>query len=94
MNWNHRIVDMTEENGGDPLFEIREVYYNDKQMPTGHCETTVMSETIEGLAQTLDRMKEALKHHVLKPEDFFREEEYEDPSDYVGMGWVGADGRP
>ena len=21
-------------------------------------------------------------------------EEQEDPSDYVGMGWVGADGRP
>ena len=21
-------------------------------------------------------------------------ENYEDPSDYVGMGWVGADGRP
>jgi hypothetical protein len=21
-------------------------------------------------------------------------ENYEDPSDYVGMGWVGSDGRP
>lgn len=21
-------------------------------------------------------------------------DEYEDPSDYVGMGWVGKDGRP
>jgi len=21
-------------------------------------------------------------------------DEWEDPSDYVGMGWVGADGRP
>ena len=24
----------------------------------------------------------------------FLSEAYEDPSDYVGMGWVGQDGRP
>lgn len=70
MYWNHRVVDMSEENGGEPLFEIREVYYEDNGMPSGHCETPVMSETMEGLAQTLDRMKEALAQPVLKPEDF------------------------
>jgi hypothetical protein len=25
--WNHRVVDMTEENDGEPLFAIREVFY-------------------------------------------------------------------
>jgi hypothetical protein len=69
MSWNHRVVDMTAENEGDPLFAIREVHY-EGGMPTGHGEPFVMSETMEGLAETLDRMKEALKEPVLKPEDF------------------------
>jgi hypothetical protein len=31
MKWNHRVVDMTDtaENGGEPLFALREVFYND-----------------------------------------------------------------
>ena len=70
MHWNHRVVDLTAENEGDPLFAIREVHYEDNGMPTGHGEPFVMSETMEGLAETLDRMKEALKEPVLKPEDF------------------------
>ena len=70
MSWNHRVVDMTAENDGDPLFAIREVFYNEEDTPTGHGEPFVMSETMEGLAETLDRMKEALKEPVLKPEDF------------------------
>ena len=70
MYWNHRVVDMSAENDGEPLFAIREVHYEDNGMPTGHGEPFVMSETMEGLAETLDRMKEALKEPVLKPEDF------------------------
>ena len=69
MNWNHRVVDLTAENEGDPLFAIREVHY-EEGMPTGHGEPFVMSESMEGLAETLDQMKEALKEPVLKPEDF------------------------
>jgi hypothetical protein len=70
MSWNHRVVDMTAENEGDPLFAVREVFYNEGGTPTGHGEPFVMSETMDGLAETLDRMKEALKEPVLKPEDF------------------------
>ena len=69
MHWNHRVVDLTSENEGDPLFEIREVYY-DGVIPIGHCETSVMSETKEGLLIALDRMKEALDQPVLTPKDF------------------------
>ena len=70
MHWNHRVVDMTDANGGDPLFEIREVYYEDNGMPTGYGEPSVMSESIEGLNWVLDQMKAALDQPVLKPEDF------------------------
>jgi hypothetical protein len=59
-SWNHRVVDMTAENGGEPLFALREVFYNDDGVPIGHGEPSVMSETMEGLAKLLDRMREAL----------------------------------
>jgi hypothetical protein len=70
MKWNRRVVDMTAENGGEPLFAIREVFYNDDGVPIGHGEPSVMSETMEGLAKLLDRLQEALAQPVLKPEDF------------------------
>jgi hypothetical protein len=70
MSWNHRVVDMTAENDSDPLFEVREVFYNDDGVPIGHVEPSVMSETMEGLTKLLDRMQEALAQPVLKPEDF------------------------
>jgi hypothetical protein len=31
--WNHRVVDMTAENGGEPLFAIREVFYHEDGRP-------------------------------------------------------------
>jgi len=70
MYWNHRVVDMSAENDGEPLFAIREVHYEDNGMPTGHGEPFVMSETMEGLREVVDRMKEALDQPVLTPEDF------------------------
>jgi hypothetical protein len=36
MKWNHRVVDMTAENGGEPLFALREVFYNEDGVPTSH----------------------------------------------------------
>ena len=69
-SWNHRVVDLTAENEGDELFAIREVFYNDDGVPTGYIEPSIVSETMEGLAKVLDRMKEALAQPVLKPEDF------------------------
>ena len=72
-SWNHRVIDVTAENEGDPLFELREVYYIDG-VPVGHGEPSVMSETMEGLVKVIDRMKEALEQPVLKPEDFRGEE--------------------
>ena len=69
-SWNHRVVDMTAENDGDPLFELREVYYNRDGVPVGHGGPSVMSETKEGLKWVLEQMQAALDQPVLKPEDF------------------------
>jgi hypothetical protein len=45
MKWNHRVVDMTAENGGEPLFAIREVFYNDDGVPTSHGEPNALCQT-------------------------------------------------
>lgn len=74
-SWNHRVVDMTAENDGDPLFELREVYYNREGVPVGHGGPSVMSETMEGLTTVVDRMREALAQPVLTPEDFKENED-------------------
>jgi hypothetical protein len=47
MKWNHRVVDMTAENGGEPLFAIREVFYNDDGVPLVMANQAV-SENMEG----------------------------------------------
>lgn len=74
MRWNHRVVDMTEENDGEPLFAMREVFYDADEVPTSHGEPRVMSEDMEGLEWYIGEMRDALKHSVLKPEDFKKEE--------------------
>jgi hypothetical protein len=70
MKWNRRVVDMTAENGGEPLFAIREVFYNDDGVPTSHVEIEAESEDMEGLEWCIGEMQEALTQPVLKPEDF------------------------
>jgi hypothetical protein len=60
MKWNHRVVDMTAENGGEPLFAIREVFYNDDGVPTSHGEPNAVSED-RGVGH-----ERALKHPVLE----------------------------
>ena len=70
MKWNHRIVDMTEANGGEPLLALREVFYDDDEVPTSHGEPSVMSENMEGLKWCINEMQSALKQPILKPDDF------------------------
>ena len=71
MYWNHRVVDLTAENEGEPLFAIREVFYDgDTGEPKGYGGIAPMSDTMEGLIEMVDRLKEALAQPVLKPEDF------------------------
>lgn len=67
--WNHRLVDMTQENDGDPLFVLREVYYDDGT-PVGHCEPSMMGETLGEVQTLLDRLREATTLPILKASDF------------------------
>jgi hypothetical protein len=75
MYWNYRVVDMrTIENDGetyaDDWLEMREVYYNNKDEPCGHCATHVLGEDINEMQEQLDRMMEASAKPTLRGEDF------------------------
>ena len=80
MFWNCRVVVVhePEDETDEPLMEVCEVFYNEKDEPCGYSETSAMSETLEGLTQHLERMKEALALPVLRQSDFvgrFEDEE-------------------
>jgi hypothetical protein len=80
MFWNCRVVVVhePEDETDEALMEVCEVFYNEKNEPCGYSETSAMSETLEGLTEHLERMKDALALPVLRQSDFvgrFEDEE-------------------
>lgn len=69
MYWNHRVVDLGEDD--EQFLVICEVFYNDRDEPVGYTEATVGSETLRGIQETLSRMASALKHDILTQDDFY-----------------------
>ena len=67
--WNYRIVNVPSENGGEDLFELKEVSYGDGK-PTGYGRPCVSDETIEGLEEILNWMTRAALRPVLHEDDF------------------------
>jgi hypothetical protein len=68
--WNHRVVDMTEENDGEPLFAIREVFYRNGMTRLVMANRNAVSEDMEGLEWCIGEMRDALKQPILKLNDF------------------------
>lgn len=70
MHWNHRVIDITHENGGEPLLTFAEVYYDEDGKPSSYCDPFFSGDDTEELAQLVKRLGDALGKPVLKPEDF------------------------
>ena len=68
--WNFRVLDVTDENGGDPYLTLVEVHYNDAGVPVGHSDPCTGSEDLEGMKQLIEWYALALDKPVLKPSDF------------------------
>ena len=69
MIWNYRVIDLTEENNGEPCLKICEVYYGDNEKPDGYADATVMGETYSELCEEIRRMTEATLKPILKLKD-------------------------
>lgn len=77
MNWNHRV--WVQKIGEESFYSVRETYYNSKGQVTA-CSAKperIGSDSLEGLAKTLERMQSAvyvvqhgLGHVVLEFDEF------------------------
>lgn len=67
MIWNYRVIDLTEDNGGEPWFSVHEVFYNDNGDVMGSTEPCFGSETKEGLKELLTSMLKSLDEPVFIP---------------------------
>lgn len=65
MFWNYRVIDLREENGGEPCYKICEVYYSDDEKPDGYADATVMGDNLAEVRQELKRMTAATNKPVL-----------------------------
>jgi hypothetical protein len=63
MSWNHRVVKIVEFE--ETLYMIQEDFYNGDDKPVGYTEPSVVSETMDGLRETIARMERALSQPVL-----------------------------
>lgn len=66
MRWHYAIVDNSSQNGGDPWFEIAEVYHTKDGSGTSSV-NNVGCETPEGVIEVLEMMlADARRHGVYK----------------------------
>jgi hypothetical protein len=71
MFWNHRIVDLSKDNQGEPWFEVQEVYYNSDGQPCGYCNPCLGGESIDEIQIQIRRFTECLAHPILNAETDF-----------------------
>lgn len=76
--WNFRLIDLSDENGGDPWLELVEVHYDSKRIPAGYSTPCMGSETVDGMQQLMDWHRFALNKPVLKKADFVGKFDYEE----------------
>lgn len=72
MYWNHRIVKATDEQSGETMLVIAEVFYNsDTKRPFNYGEAFLISETLDGIKEIVTQFEAAAKQPILSyPEDF------------------------
>jgi hypothetical protein len=68
--WNHRIVNSVDTFGSEQL-ELVEVFYDSKGEPYAYGVATIVSESVEDVAEQLEMFCTAMTKPILKyPEDF------------------------
>ncbi len=82
MHWNHRVVNLASVNDGEDFFEVKEVYYNEKNEPVAYADASVCGSNMEELQVEVERFAKALTQPILDAgKDFtgkFEEEEEAD----------------
>jgi len=71
MYWNHRLVDLSKDNEGEPWIVIQEVYYNEEGKPCGYCDPCMGGEDLSEVMQQVKRFSECLNQPILNAETDF-----------------------
>ena len=69
-HWNFRLLDVSDENLGEPYIVLVEAHYNDKGIPVGYGNPCTGSEDIEGMRQLIEWYTLALGKPVMQKTDF------------------------
>jgi hypothetical protein len=71
MYWNNRVVLITKEENGklleedEQILQFSEVYYNDKDIPSGYCASCLVGSTLAELHAQVERFAKALTQPIL-----------------------------
>jgi hypothetical protein len=80
MTWNYRVVKFTSE---DDYYEIKEVFYDTENNPTGFSDAVCGSDTYEGLFKCMSLMQSAHAKPVIDEEEFYRTDTKRENDDAV-----------
>lgn len=73
MTWNYRVLKFVDETG-EVYFAIHEVFYQDlKPVSYGHSPALILSENVDGLKWSLNKMAEATLKPVIDSSDLTKE---------------------
>lgn len=73
MMLNYRIVDVSDGTE-EPIYEIREVYYNSKNEPVFHGDAAIVGESLDELKEVLYMFAEAFNKPTLNSTTDFHNE--------------------
>jgi len=68
--WNFRLIDLSDENGGEPYIELREVFYDDEGVPIGHGSPAIGAESVESMREVMRWHALALDKPVMQKSEF------------------------
>lgn len=65
--WDLRLYEYSDKF--QTYYEVREVFFNDKGEPWGHCNARVLGESKEALIKYLELVREAIDKPILRDAD-------------------------
>jgi hypothetical protein len=70
MTWTYRLIDISDENDGEYLLGLYEVFFDKKGVPMAYTEVSTVGESVHELRQVIERYALALDKPVLQKTDF------------------------
>lgn len=74
MSWNYRVVRFKNNEDIEEYYEIKEVFYDKQGNVSGYTDSSVLSETFEGLLDVLDLMRSATAKAIINEADLPKKE--------------------